>query len=401
MKKALVLLGIVALVVLASLMTRLGRRDAVGVQVQELALHSIRSSILASGKITYDERVSLTSEIVGMVRTVHATEGGRVTKGQLVMELRDEEYAAAVEQSLALVRQRESDIERAKFNVQNAQREWERSKRLIEAKLVAKDAYEKSELARNLAQVELRAANAALLQARAQYAQVERQLGKTRIYSPIDGVVTSVDLRVGETAIPSAGGIPGSTLMVISNPDSIYTEVNVDEADIGNVKVGDEAEVVAVAYRNSPIKGQIESMATSAKVAEGRQGLSFAVKIRLDRSNTTVDLKPGMSCRAEIFTRSKSEVLAAPIQAVLVESDSKSNKSSHHVFVNRGGVATKVAVETGISDDNYYEITKGASAGEQIITGPDKVLQSLRQGDPVKAIAPERPAAPAAAPVSG
>lgn len=398
MKKVLVLLGIVIVVVLASFLTRVGRRDSVGVQVQDLAKHAIRSSILASGKITYDERVSLTSEIVGMVRTVHVVEGGKVNKSQLVMELRDEEYAAAVEQNKALVGQRESDIERAKLNVQNAERELARSKHLIEAKLVAKDAFEKTELARNLAQVELRAANAALLQARAQYAQVERQLSKTRIYSPIDGVVTSIDLRVGETAIPSTGGIPGSTLMVISNPDSIYTEVNVDEADIGNVNVGDEAEVVAVAYRNSPIKGSIEYMATSAKVAEGRQGLSFAVKIRLDRRDSAVDLKPGMSCRAEIFTRSKSEVLAAPMQAVLVEVDNKTNKSNHFVFVNRNGIANKVAVETGISDDSYYEITKGLGAGEQVITGPDKVLQSLAQGDAVMVVAP---ATSAAVPVSG
>lgn len=398
MKKVLVLLGIVAVVVLASLLTRVGRGESVGVQVQDLAKHAIRSSILASGKITYDERVSLTSEIVGMVRTVHVAEGGKVSKSQLVMELRDEEYAAAVEQNKALVGQRESDIERAKLNVQNAERELARSKRLIDAKLVAKDAFEKTELARNLAQVELRAANAALLQARAQYAQVERQLSKTRIYSPIDGVVTSIDLRVGETAIPSTGGIPGSTLMVISNPDSIYTEVNVDEADIGNVNVGDEAEVVAVAYRNSPIKGSIEYMATSAKVAEGRQGLSFAVKIRLDRRDSAVDLKPGMSCRAEIFTRSKSEVLAAPMQAVLVEVDNKTNKSNHFVFVNRNGIANKVAVETGISDDSYYEITKGLDAGEQVITGPDKVLQNLHQGDAVMVV---QPATPAVAPVSG
>lgn len=398
MKKVLVLLGIVAVVVLASLLTRVGRGESVGVQVQDLAKHAIRSSILASGKITYDERVSLTSEIVGMVRTVHVAEGGKVSKSQLVMELRDEEYAAAVEQNKALVGQRESDIERAKLNVQNAERELARSKRLIDAKLVAKDAFEKTELARNLAQVELRAANAALLQARAQYAQVERQLSKTRIYSPIDGVVTSIDLRVGETAIPSTGGIPGSTLMVISNPDSIYTEVNVDEADIGNVNVGDEAEVVAVAYRNSPIKGSIEYMATSAKVAEGRQGLSFAVKIRLDRRDSAVDLKPGMSCRAEIFTRSKSEVLAAPMQAVLVEVDNKTNKSNHFVFVNRNGIANKVAVETGISDDSYYEITKGLDAGEQVITGPDKVLQNLHQGDAVMVV---QPATPATAPVSG
>ena len=108
--------------------------------------------------------------------------------------------------------------------------------------------------------------------------------------------------------------------MTIANPESIHTEVNVDEADIANVAVGQRAQVIAIAYPDQPIDGAIDSIAVSAKVAEGAQGLSFAVKIRLEKTAGIV-LRPGMSCRAELFTAIEEGLLAVPIQAILVDED--------------------------------------------------------------------------------
>jgi HlyD family secretion protein len=381
MKKGLTLICILAaLIAMIVLAGHAGSRSRVGVQVEKLYPHLIRSSVLASGKIAYGEKVTLTSELLGIVNAIHVTEGGIVKKSDLVLEIRDQEYVAAVDQNRAAVRIREAAIDRAKLNVERLAHQWQRNKQLFEQKLISKDAYETVALDFDLAKVDLKSAQASLAQSKAQLEEAEKVLSKTHIHSPIDGVVTSLDIKKGETAIPSVGGIPGSTLMLIANPDSVYTEVNVDEADVGNVEIGDEADVVAVAFPNNPIHGVLESMATSAKVAEGRQGLSFSVKIRLNRS-ADVQLRPGMSCRVEIFTHTKAKVLAAPIQSILVEEDRKANKSNHFLFLNQNNAANKVPVEVGVSDDNYQEITSGASSGDEVVVGPDKALQSLHQGD--------------------
>ena len=195
--------------------------------------------------------------------------------------------------------------------------------------------------------MDLRSSRETLSQVRAQLDQAKDRLAKTSVYAPIDGTVTSLDIKVGETAISSTTNIPGSTLMTIANPDSILTEVNVDEADIANIAPGQRARIYAIAYPDKPVDGEVTSIAVSAKVAEGQQGLSFAVKIRLlDRAQIT--LRPGMSCRAEIFAASRDNVLAVPIQAIRVEEDMTRNETRRYAFVDRGGTAKRVAVEVGL-----------------------------------------------------
>jgi HlyD family secretion protein len=177
--------------------------------------------------------------------------------------------------------------------------------------------------------------------------------------------------------------------MTIANPDSILTEVNVDEADIATIAPGQRARIYAIAYPDKPVDGEVTSIAVSAKVAEGQQGLSFAVKIKLlDRAQIT--LRPGMSCRAEIFSASRENVLAVPIQAIRVEEDMTRNETRRYAFVDRDGTAKRIAVEVGLSDDTYQEITGGLDAGDSVIIGPDRVLRALRDGDHVTVKKDER-----------
>ena len=176
--------------------------------------------------------------------------------------------------------------------------------------------------------------------------------------------------------------------MTIANPDSIHAEVNVDEADIAHVAVGQKARIVAIAYPDLPIDGVIDSIAVSAKVAEGAQGLSFAVKIRLQKTRGVV-LRPGMSCRVEIFTEIRDGILAVPIQAIIVEEDRGENRITHHVFEYDDRTARKVAVRVGLSDDTWQALTSGMDEGDEVIVGPDSVLRNLNDGDRVVATASE------------
>jgi HlyD family secretion protein len=120
----------------------------------------------------------------------------------------------------------------------------------------------------------------------------------------------------------------------------------------------------------------------SAKVAEGAQGLSFAVKIRLEKTDGIL-LRPGMSCRVEIFTDIKDDVLAVPIQAIRVDEDRSVDQTLYHVFVHEDGEVHQVEVEIGLSDDTYQEITDGLSEDDEVVIGPDRVLRNLEDGDDV------------------
>jgi HlyD family secretion protein len=380
-KKLLVIIGIVVLVVAVPLIqARMRGGGAVAVEVEKLEPRVIQSSVLASGKLVHEEEVKLTTEEIGRVTAIYVDEGDKVKKGDLVLQIDDQRLKAAVDQGQATVRMQEIAIQRQQLQVENLRTQWERSRGLHERKLIDENSFVTATNNLEIAEVDLMSSKESLEQARAQLDQQQDRLSKTRVYSPIDGTVTTLDIKVGETAISSSTNIPGSSLMTIANPASIHTEVNVDEADIANVVVGQKARVYAIAYPDQPVEGVVDSIAVSAKVAEGQQGQSFAIKIRLLEPEK-ITLRPGMTCRAEIFTATKGDVLAAPIQAILVDEDLTTDVVRRDVFVNRNGRATKVPVQVGLSDDTYQEIVSGLSVGDEVVTGPDRVLRALEDGD--------------------
>jgi HlyD family secretion protein len=380
-KKLVLIIGLVVLVVAVPLIqARIRGTAAVEVEVEKLEPRVIQSSVLASGKLVHEEEVKLTTEEIGRVTQIYVDEGQKVAKGELVLQIDDQRLRAAVEQGQAAVRMQEIAIQRQQLEVANLRTQWERSQGLHERKLIDENSFVTATNNLEIAEVDLMSSRQSLEQARAQLDPQDDRLEKTRVYSPIDGTVTTLDIKVGETAIASSTNIPGSSLMTIANPASIHTEVNVDEADIANVEIGQMARVFAIAYPDQPVEGVVESIAVSAKVAEGQQGQSFAIKIRL-LDPEKITLRPGMTCRAEIFTATKGGVLAAPIQAILVDEDLTTDVVRRDVFVNRGGRVAKVPVEVGIADDTYQEIVSGLSAGDEVVTGPDRVLRALEDGD--------------------
>jgi len=387
MKKALLLIVIIAVVVAIPLIRRGTSNQQQEVTLEALATHEIRSSILASGKLSHEEEVMLSTEVIGKVSSLMVAEGDEVTEGQLLLQIDDEGPRAMVQQQQASTHMQEIAIESSKLRLKNLESQWERKMQLHDRGLLDDDSFEASTNELQLARLDIESREASLQQARAILEEAEKNLRKTQVYSPLTGIVTSLDIKVGETAISSTTNVPGSSLMTIANPNSINTEVNVDEADIANVETGQEAEIVAIAYPDQPMKGIVSSIAISAKQPTGSQSLSFIVKIGFTDTGTVV-LRPGMSSRAEIFTSTGEPVVALPIQALMLTEDRSTSLKEYHVFRYEDGVARKVLVKVGISDDSYQEITGGLSPGVRIITGPDRVLRNLEDGDEVS----EKPA---------
>lgn len=342
----------------------------------------ISPSILASGFLAHEEEVMLSSEVIGRVAELYVEEGDAVTAGQLVLQVEDINFIAGLEQSEAAVRINTIDIERQEIRIGNLENQYERSRTLYERGMIGSDEFEMMRNQLDLARIDLKSARERLTQSEAQLDQIEDQLSNTKIVSPIDGVVTSLDIKVGETAIASSTNIPGSSLMTIANPASIYTEVLVDEADVANIAIGQRVEIVAIAYPDQPMIGTVRYIANTAKIAPGRQGLSFTVKIDIVDAGDVV-LRPGMSCRAEIFTRQDQSVTAVPLQAILFEEDRAALRNDYFVFVNDNGIARKTKIEVGISDDEYQELLTGIEGNVEIVVGPDEELRHLLEGDEI------------------
>jgi len=316
-----------------------------------------------------------------------------------VITLDPKTYQAQVDQAEARVRIQQIAIERQRLLIHNLKDRFSRQKALFKSKLVDQDSYETLENQLALARVDLRSLQESLLQSRAALDQSKELLGKTRITSPIDGIVIQNDIKVGETVIAGTTNIPGSTLMVIADPSATLTEVQVDEADIATVRVGQSADIYSAAYPDSPLAGTVESIATVARRAPGQQSLSFLVKILLEPQDELI-IRPGMSVRADIYTHSAEESLAVPIQAIQyddeagLKSDNKeeSKKSAGdkdqseqtYVFIVANGKAVRKTVEIGLSSDSEQEIISGVKQGQQVIVGPYRVLTNMRDGNEVE-----------------
>ena len=376
---AIVLIGVTGIVSLAPISISLSSAEKL-VLVESISSRVISPSILASGFLAHEEEVMLSSEVIGKVAELFVEEGEAVSTGDLVLRVDDKNFLAGLEQSEAAVRINTIDIERQKVRVENLERQFQRSEALFGRDLIGEEEYESLRNQLDLARIDYLSSQERLAQSNAQLDQVLDNLSKTQIISPIDGVVTSLDIKVGETAIASSTNIPGSSLMTIANPSSIYTEVLVDEADIANIRVGQKAEIVAIAYPDEPMQGTVRFIANTAKIAQGRTGLSFVVKIDIEDPGE-VTLRPGMSCRAEIFTQDDRLVTAVPIEAVLFEEDKAENRSDHFIFLNDQGVAKKTKVEVGLSDDEFQELLSEIDSDVDVIVGPNRELRNLADGD--------------------
>ena len=361
------------------------RREAELATVQKLAIHP---AILATGNLVFRQEVQLSAEVIGKVAGVLVKEGDQVTRGQILLRLDPTVYLAEVAQQEANRRNAAIAIERAQINLANQQRNLDRTGQLYKAKYIDISKYDDAVHQVDLAKVELRASRETLEQASALLSQAREHLAKTEVRAPIDGTVTAVPIKIGETAVASATGIAGSSLMTIADVGSIMAEVNVDEADIARVGVGQQAKVFPAAFPDQPVTGRVESVAMAPKTVLGAQaqGRSYVVKLRLD--DAKLALRSGMTCRVEIVVGNGAARAAVPIQAVLSEEIPGAKdkvKNTSYVFVVQDGKVKKTTVELGLSDDANQEVTKGVAAGQTIAVGPARLLRELHDGDAVVA----------------
>lgn len=405
MKRQYIAFAAVASLLSVPLIIKMTRSEAAQVvEIDKTGYRNVRTSILASGVSLYEEQVLLSPELIGKVSGVYVREGQQVKHGDLLLHLDDRSYRAEVDQREAAVRRQRIAIDQQQLNVANQRKQLSRKLELHKLKFVADAQMEDASHDLDLAEITLLRSRADLEEAEAVWKQAKESFAKTIIRAPISGTVTTLNIKIGETAVSSLGGAAGSNLMTIANTATMITEVNVDEADIAKVATGQAVAIFLAAYPDVAINGEVLTIPLAPKqpAAAQQQGgasqaRSYSVKVKLIDTKG-LGLRPGMSCRAEIFTASSGRSLAVPLAAVFSNNDENTDTvagkragknarraaTENYVFVDQDGKAEKRVVTIGASDDSYQEVRTGIAAGDVVITGPYRVLRHLKAGDRIE-----------------
>jgi HlyD family secretion protein len=430
----------------------------ISVTTATVARQDLVSLVTASGEIKPRNYINIGSNANAPARIteINVVEGQRVRKGQQLAKLESvqpeaqlaaqranvataEAESASAEAALKAaeenIRSAQASIDRAKADAERSRLDFDRTKQLFEEKLIARSEFEtkKSTYDSNMAAV--REAEARLSQLRAARNQQQAQINaaqrrvaasqanlrsaadvlqRTYATSPIDGVVTNLPVRVGETVVPGIQNSAASLIMTIADMSIITAEVKVDETDIVNVTLGQMAEVSIDAIPGKKFSGKVieigntailrsTGLAASQSAISSQEAKDFKVVVALE--NPPDEIRPGLSCTARITTATRPKTLAIPIQALGVRqkgdleapkegektpapkspAETKAAKEEiQGVFVIKDGVATFRKVDTGITGATDIEVTSGLNEGEEIVTGSYKTIRTMKNGAKVK-----------------
>jgi HlyD family secretion protein len=437
-----VLVGIVAFTVHQS------AKNLVTVQTSKAQRQDLATMVSASGEVKPKTYVNIGANAYGKITHLYVKEGDHVKKGQLLAQIENVQSAADVTANRASVQAAETDaiaadaglktsdadLKRAQADYERNKLDWERAQNLYKDGLIATSDFDSRKNAWETADAGLVQAQARVAQAKAQKDSADRHvsqaeanltrvtdvLQKTTYEAPYDGVVTNLPVREGESVVIGIQNALGSTLMTIADMAVITAEVKVDETDIVNVHLGQNAEVSIDAIPRKTFHGTVSEIgdnaivrssgvSTSQSTSASEEAKDFKVVVTLQ--DPPQDLRPGLSATAKITTATRSNALAIPIQALTIRTKAqleqqKSSSGSVHaaapasnnaskdgkdakqdvqgVFVIRNKKAEFVPVTTGITGTSDIEVLDGLKEGDEVITGSYKVLRTLRPGSSVK-----------------
>jgi HlyD family secretion protein len=436
-KKVFIGLGIVVLVgamIWANFAFK--KQEGPSVTVEAIKARSLESIVSASGKIRARRTVNITSEVSGKIVKLSVDEGNVVKQGQFLLQIDPRNVRSRLQVSEASLAQQRIGLQQAKLalesarvNLKLAQDELSRQQRLDKDRLATKQALEQAADTLHLREGDVRTAEQAVANAEqriksqtADLESVQHDLSRVTIESPIDGIITKRNVEEGEQAVVGFTNNPSVVLLIVADMSIIEAEIEVDETDIPNVKLGQKTKVTidALPDREFPAKvteiGNSPINAASTSASAVRQATTFKVVVTLD--GQIPDVRPGFTCTADITTAARENAVSVPIQALTVREltfDDKGKvvkapkaekgkrpaaagaveaaelkpgfkkKEVEGVFtVDKDNHAEFVQVKTGIAGDKYFEVLEGLKSGDRVITGPFTSVRTLSDGSQVK-----------------
>ncbi|MDO6428511.1 efflux RND transporter periplasmic adaptor subunit [Thalassotalea sp. 1_MG-2023] len=355
--------------------------SALEVNAAVVSVRNIESSILASGNVIYDREVKIRSEVTGRVSEVLVEEGQLVRKGDVLAKLDDTSFVARVEQMKSDINLLRIELSRAKEEHIRAQQQLKRIKILLAKGLTSEDSVEELQTFTNLARLQVERAKASLVGGEALLQESLQELAKTTFVAPMDGLVVSLSIKVGETVVAGTTNIIGSELMLVAAPSSMKVNLRVDEADVANVKLGQLVNIYAAADQDKKILGTVSKIGVRAATANSTSNSGLVVMIKVDLDGNTQHLRSGMSCRAEIVNQQIDTAVVVPVSAL-----SRQNNEDNYLWIVEEGKAKRLSVELGLATDTEQQILAGVSEGQQVITGPSRKTALLRDGIAVRVI---------------
>ncbi len=414
-----------------------GGKKAEKVATEKAVKRTIIESVNASGKIYPEIEVKISPDISGQITELLVAEGDSVKKGKVlariyadIYALQRDEAASRVKQSVATVDNSKEMMESLKANLDLSKQTLDRNKILYDQKVISKAELEQYEVTYRTALANYNAAlqNIKSLQANVQSTQTglskaSKDLSRTTIVAPMDGVISSLKVKEGESVAGSSFNV-GTEMMTVADMSVLEVRVDVGENDIVKINIGDSAEVEVDAYNNRKFSGVVTKIASSIKTSLGQitsnDVTNYEVRIRLDKESykdlagKTFPFRPGMNASADIKTKRVDNVLAVPITAVnarvkgsdqSMEDKKKEEKEvkgenenditlistdelEEVVFIlSTDETVKKVVVKTGIQDINYIEILSGLKEGDEVVIGPyNAISKTLKNGTKVNVV---------------
>ncbi len=370
------------------------------------------SKVTANGKIQARRKVDLSALVMGQIVNLAVQEGDHVKKGQFLLQIDRVQLAAQAagrEASLAAIRK---DLEASRANAEQAKRDYDRAKQNYDAKILPEADYQHAKATWDSAAATLAATEHRVEQTVQDLAASRDSLSKTTVQAPIEGVVTALPIKEGEVTVIGTMNNAGTQILTISDMSEVEAVMMVDETSVPQVKIGQKATLNVDAYPNRKFTGTITEVGSSPiakndpdllSLTANSEAINFKVKIRLDTPPDTI--RPGFSVTAEIVTGKVEGAPAIPIQALVVrdvpkkgakgEKADKSDKgdkkpvsgsrpeTEEGVYFVKDGKIGFTKVETGLAGELMIEIKSGPQTGQDIVTGPFKVLRQIKEGDKV------------------
>ncbi len=294
MKKRVLIIGLaVAVAALAALLltTRRGTAEA-RFRKARVDKGDVVATVTATGTLSAVTTVQVGSQVSGIIAKLHVDFNSTVKKGQLLAELDPTPFQQTVDQ-------RRADLEKAKVELRNAELSLTRSKSLTAQQLLAQSDLDAAQTTRD-------SAAAAVSQAQAALKQAETNLSYTRIASPIDGVVVSRQYDVGQTV---AASFQAPVLFTIAQDlTKMQVLTNIDEADVGRVRVAQEATFSVDAFPDQPFRGAVSQIRLSPQTVQN----VVTYPVMLDVANPDLKLKPGMTANVQVPVEVRKDVLRVP-----------------------------------------------------------------------------------------
>ena len=414
-KRKIALFAGIPIVLAASafaLMSRGGKSDLIEVQTSPVEARKIVQTVVATGRIQPVTQINISADVSAKITRLAVKEGDWVERGQFLLELDRERYLAEVESAEANLRSSEADAAVVKENLDKAVKDLARIQDLHGKSLESGSNLDSAASAVEVDKARLRSAQDRVSQTRAALKQARDALSKTTIYAPIAGTVAKLNKEVGEIALGSQ--FQEDTILELANLAGMEALVDVDENDIVQLALGDEATIEVDALPGATFKGTVTDIASSAKIAgQGTtdQKTEFEVKVAILDPGS--QLRPGMTASADIVTEVRENALGVPIQSVAVRTPDQLGASAKStppaagapaaaageapaftpdkdgfvqvVFVIENGVAHAKQVKTGIQSDTHIELLEGVAAAEQVVTGSYRAIsRDLKEGAKVK-----------------